>query len=62
MAQARLVTELKLALDQNDYRKLVALVESNPRSAWASHVQRNIGKRRSSRMSVLAASLRRTSA
>lgn len=38
--------ELKLAIDQRDTKKVNALVEANPRSTWADHVQRNIGKKR----------------
>lgn len=46
LPQARLVTELKLAIDARDSARIDRLIRQNPRSIMASHVLRNIGKRR----------------
>jgi len=52
MPQARLVLELKLAIDRKDVRSVTNLTAANPRSSWARHVQRNIGKRRAAWMAA----------
>lgn len=46
MPQARLVIELKLAIDAGDFSRIDQLIRENPRSVMASHVLRNIGKQR----------------
>lgn len=53
MAQQRLVIELKLAIDRSDWRSVADLIANNPRSAWAKHVQRNVGVRRARWMSIV---------
>lgn len=58
ISQARLVVELKLAIDAGNHSRIEKLIRENPRSARVSHVVRNIGVRRAS---ILAASLRGTS-
>lgn len=71
MPQARLVIELKLAIDAGDTSRIDQLIRENPRSVQASHVLRNIGKERAESIwyrigevisdALLAASARGTS-
>ncbi len=46
IAQARLVVEMKLAVDAGDTSRIDRLIAENPRSYQAKHVMRNIGVRR----------------
>jgi hypothetical protein len=48
MPQARLVIELRLAIDAGDRSRIEQLIRENPRSVNARHVVRNIGVARAS--------------
>lgn len=54
MPQARLVIELRLAIDAGDRSRIDQLIRENPRSVWAKHVQRNIGVRRATSLRAMA--------
>lgn len=54
MPQARLVIELRLAIDAGDTSRIKQLVRENPRSVLARHVIRNIGVRRATSLRAIS--------
>ena len=50
LSQERLVLELKLALDADDWGRVNELIVANPKGTGSRHVQRNVGKRRAKKL------------
>jgi len=53
--QARLVYELRLAIDAGDRSRIEQLIRENPRSSFSAHVLRNIGKERAATLNATSA-------